>query len=97
MHESFARVRRPRKVPWPACWQPKVLALGRIFLARRGLWISSEIRTPPTQENTMPREGDGRFDAGEDIGTRWVCPYVESCLQKSVGGNGPEKRSSQRF
>jgi hypothetical protein len=52
---------------------------------------------PANAEERQAPRGEGRSDAGEDIGARRSCPYVESSLQKSVGGNGPKKRGSQRF
>lgn len=83
MRESFSRLRRPRKV------------LGPFWLAA-DTHLFGAGHSANAEERQAPR-GEGRSDAGEDIGARRSCPYVESSLQKSVGGNGPEKRGSQRF
>jgi len=71
-------------------------------LSAESFWLAADALPPRRQlaanarERQAPR-GARRSDAGEDIGARWVCPYVESSLQKSVGGNGLKKRSFPTF
>lgn len=74
----------------------------RRTLSAESFWLAADARlfgdghAANARERQAPR-GARRSDAGEDIGARWVCPYVESSLQKSVGGNGLKKRSFPTF
>lgn len=106
MREPFAHLRRPRKVPGDP---RKGEFQGSASLAVEGVRfrqnLSGSLRMPASSEteqaaNARERQaprGARRSDAGEDIGARWVCPYVESSLQKSVGGNGLKKRPFPTF
>jgi len=105
MREPFTHLRRPRRVPGvprkrgsqgQPRWQSKAYAFGRIFPARCGSRLFGDGHAANARERHAPR-GARRSDAGEDIGARWVCPYVESSLQKSVGGNGLKKRPFPTF
>lgn len=106
MREPFTHLRRPWKVPGvPRKGEFQGSASLAVEGARfrqnlsgslRMLCLFGDRHAANARERQAPR-GARRSDAGEDIGARWVCPYVESSLQKSVGGNGLKKRSFPTF
>jgi len=105
MREPFTHLRRPRKVPGFPCkrgsqWSASLAVEGVRFRQDLSgslrMTASSETARRQRKRTTSPARG-ATIRCGRGYWRSRVCPYVESGLQKSVGGDGLKKRSFPTF
>jgi len=99
MRGSFTRLRRPREIPGsrasgiqrPASPVAKGVRFWRDLSGslRNGLFLRRQTRRQRKRTTSSARSATIR--CGRGYWRSRVCPYVESSLQKSVGGDGPKE------